>query len=192
MNILQRFLKKYNHTLLHILLEEWLGWLTRSLPAPIGFVARWLVYRTLFKGMESFCWIYPNVYLTHTYGIQVGKTFGVNSGAILDGRGGITIGDDAMIGPNVVIASSNHNYQQLDFPMSRVDHVMAAVVIGSDVWIGANAVITPGVRIGDGAVVGAGAVVTKDVAPYTIVGGVPAKVIGNRKTSNHSPIIDTE
>ena len=69
---------------------------------------------------------------------------------------------------------------------------MAAVVIGSDVWIGANAVITPGVRIGDGAVVGAGAVVTKDVAPYTIVGGVPAKVIGNRKTSNHSPIIDTE
>ncbi len=190
MSYLQRFIKKYNRSILHILLEDWLGWLTRSLPAPLGFILRWMVYRALFKQMGSFCWIYPNVYLTHTYGIEVGKTFGINSGAVMDGRGGIKIGDDVMIGPNVVIASSNHDYQQHALPMARVDHVMAPVQIGNDVWIGANAVITPGVTIGDGVVVGAGAVVTKDVDAYCIVGGVPAKVIGHRQAGVQPSVME--
>ncbi|RBP64205.1 acetyltransferase-like isoleucine patch superfamily enzyme [Brevibacterium sanguinis] len=105
--------------------------------------------------------------------IRVGERVFVNSGCRFQDQGGITIGDDALIGHNVVIATLNHD---LD-PDSRASTVPKPVVIGSKVWIGANATILPGVTIGDGAVVAAGAVVTKDVPARTIVGGVPAKAI---------------
>lgn len=125
--------------------------------------------------------IYPGVFLTHAYGIRVGRSFSINSGAMIDGRGGVTIGDYVMIGPNVVVISSDHDFQQTEVPMATLDHVMAPVTIGNDVWIGAHAVITAGVTIGNGTLVSAGAVVTKDVADYQIVGGVPARVIGDRR-----------
>ena len=84
---------------------------------------------------------------------------------------GITIGDGTLLGHNVVLATLNHDKN----PEKRGNMHPAAIHIGKNVWIGANA----GVTIGDGAIVAAGAVVSKDVAANTIVGGVPAKVIGN-------------
>jgi acetyltransferase-like isoleucine patch superfamily enzyme len=72
--------------------------------------------------------------------------------------------------------------------MTSVDHVMAPVTIGDDVWIGAHAVVTGGVEIGRGAVVAAGAVVTRDVPPHAIVGGVPAMVIGERSAAGAQSI----
>lgn len=103
--------------------------------------------------------------------IHLGERVFVNSGCRFQDQGGITIGDDALIGHNVVIATLNHD---LD-PDRRATTVPAPVVIGARVWIGANATVLPGVTIGDGAVVAAGAVVTRDVAPGTVVGGVPAR-----------------
>lgn len=183
LKLIQRFSKRYNNRILHILSEEYLGWLVRSLPGFLGMVVRWSIYKLLFKQLNSFAFIYAGVYLTHTYGIEAGKSLAINSGALIDGRGGITFGDNVLIGPYAVIASSNHDYRQLDMPISAMDHIMERVSIGNDVWIGAHAVITSGVIIGDYAVIAAGAVVTHDVEPYQIVGGVPAKVIGNRKDS---------
>ena len=96
--------------------------------------------------------------------------------------GDITIGENVMMGPEVVIYQQNHRYDNLDIPMGEQGYTpMESVIIGNDVWIGRRVMIMPGVHIGDGAIIGAGAVVTKDVAPYSIVGGVPAKVIGCRK-----------
>lgn len=105
--------------------------------------------------------------------IRFGERVFVNSGCRFQDQGGITIGDDALIGHNVVIATLNHSLH----PAQRAATEPAPVQVGERVWIGANATILPGVTIGDGAIVAAGAVITKDVAPGTIVGGVPARVI---------------
>ncbi len=180
MHIIKRFMLRYKGHLLHLWSEEFFGWIARSLPGLLGMILRWGLYRMLFAELQSFCTIYPGVYLTHTYGLKVGRGFSPNSGVLIDARGGITIGDHVMVGPYAVIVSSNHEFSQIDVPMATVDHVMAAVKIGNDVWIGAQAVITAGITIGNGVVVSAGAVVTKDVGDYKIVGGVPARIIGDR------------
>ena len=184
MQIIKRFMLKYKGHLLHLWCEEFFGWIVRSLPGLLGMILRWGLYRMLFAELKSFCTIYPGVYLTHTYGLKVGKSFSPNTGALIDARGGIDIGDHVMVGPYAVIVSSNHDFRQMHVPMAAVDHVMAKVTIGNDVWIGAHAVITAGMTIGNGVVVSAGAVVTKDVDDYQIVGGVPAKVIGERFVNN--------
>ena len=182
MHAISRFIRCYRAHIFHLWIEEYIGWVVRSLPGLMGMTIRWGFYRILFKKIESFALIYPGVYLTHTYGIHVGRSFSINSGALIDGRGGIRIGDHVMVGPYAVIVSSNHDFKQAQVPMMTLDHVFNPVIIGNDVWIGAHAVINSGVKIGNGVLVSAGAVVTQDVADYQIVGGVPAKVIANRKS----------
>ncbi|HEY7985617.1 MAG TPA: acyltransferase [Methylophilaceae bacterium] len=100
---------------------------------------------------------------------------------IADCGGEIRIGDHVMIGPNTVIRSSGHRYDRPDIPMVEQGHKPGKITIGDDVWIAANVVILPDVKIGSHAVVAAGAVVTHDVPEYAIVAGIPAKVIRNRK-----------
>ena len=91
------------------------------------------------------------------------------------------IGDCVMIGPDVIVIGKLHHTDSLDIPMiDQGDYEKAPIVIREDVWIGARAIILPGVVIGTGSIVGAGAVVTRDASPYTVVAGVPAKVIGHR------------
>ena len=181
MHAFNRFRKTYGKKLMHLWIEESLGWLIRNIPGFTGLVVRGLAYRMAILKLKSFPLIYSGVYFSHSYGIEIGNKFSINTGAHLDGRGGIKIGDNVMIGQYAVIVSSEHRLDQTDKPMNMLDHVFDPVSIGDDVWIGAHSVITSGVRIGTGAVIGAGAVVISDVSDYTIVGGVPAKVIGNRK-----------
>lgn len=103
----------------------------------------------------------------------VGERVFINMDRKFQDQGGITIDEGALIGHNVVLATLNH---LLD-PERRAGMTYAPIHIGKNVWVGANATVLAGLTVGDGAVVAAGAVVTKDVAPNTIVGGVPAKVI---------------
>ncbi len=107
--------------------------------------------------------------------IRLGRNVFVNSGCCFQDHAGIEIGDGTLIGHQVVIATLNHATD----PARRADMIPKAVKIGKNVWIGAHATILPGVNIGDNAIVAAGAVVTKDVASNTVVGGVPAKKIKN-------------
>jgi acetyltransferase-like isoleucine patch superfamily enzyme len=160
--------------------EEYLGTLLRPLPGFEGFTLRWLLYKSLCRHLGGFCYIYPGARLSHVYGMSIGRNFHVNAGAYLYGRGGLTIGDHVMVGPNAVIVSSQHRWDDPRVPMVLLGHQLAPVTIGSDVWIGANAVVLPGVHVAEGTIVSAGAVVTQDTAPYTIVGGVPARVISER------------
>lgn len=96
---------------------------------------------------------------------------------------GVTVGDDVMIGKNLKIFTSNHKTNRTDIPMRLQDFCeLSPLTIGNDVWIGDSVIITPGCcRIGEGSILAAGAVVTKDVEPYSVVGGNPAKVIRYRK-----------
>lgn len=101
---------------------------------------------------------------------------------IFAGTIGVFIGKNVMIAPHVVIAAGNHDYHSLEKPMRFSEaYSTGPIIVGDDVWIGANCTITDGVTIGEGAVIGANSVVTQNVAPFDIVAGVPARVIGNRK-----------
>lgn len=91
----------------------------------------------------------------------------------------IVIGSDCMIAPFVYLVDSDHGIERA-MPMNQQPNKVESIVVGSDVWIGAHAVILKGVTIGDGAIVASGAVVRSDVPAYSIVGGVPARVIGER------------
>lgn len=109
--------------------------------------------------------------------IFLGERNIINFGSLLDGRHyEIRTGNDVSIGPEASILSLGHDPQSPDFADQGGD-----VIIGDHVWIAYRAVILPGVRIGEGAVVAAGAVVTKDVEPYAIVAGSPARKIGERQ-----------
>ena len=181
MNPFSHYFRQYKLRLFHIVAEEYLGWISRSLPGMFGFVCRFLVYKLLLKKLDGFCLIYAGVYLTHTYEIRLGRHVAINSGAVLDGRGGIKIGDYTMIGSHSCIVSASHGYQKGFVPIALQKQQMKPVTIGNDVWVGANTTILGGIKIGEGAIIGANAVVTKNVAPYTIVGGVPARLIRKRK-----------
>jgi len=94
---------------------------------------------------------------------------------LLDGRTGLHVGDNVSISEQVIVFTLDHDPASPDF-----EERGAPVYIGDRTFVGARAVVLPGVTLGEGAVIGAGAVVTRDVAPFTIVGGVPARPIGQR------------
>jgi len=107
--------------------------------------------------------------------IRIGDHTAINRNCYLDGRAGITIGSSVSISPEVYVMSLSHDAQSADFrPVGR------EVVIEDYVWIGSRAIVLPGVTLSKGCIVGTGSVVTKDVPPYAVVAGVPAKQIGER------------
>ena len=105
--------------------------------------------------------------------IRIGRRVFINSGCRFQDQGGVTIGDDCLIGHNAVFATLNHD---LD-PSRRTDLHPAPIVLGDNVWIGANVTILPGVTIGDDAVIGAASLVTKDVPAGAVAVGAPARVV---------------
>lgn len=127
------------------------------------------------KEVDESVTIFPPLYSDFGKNIVFGKNVFVNSGCCFQDQGGIVIGDETLIGHNVVLATINHGLH----PKERAANYFAPITIGKKVWIGANATIIQGVTIGDNAIVAAGAVVNKDVPDNTVVGGVPARVIKN-------------
>ena len=121
---------------------------------------------------ESFG-LFPPFYADCGKNIHIGKQVFINMGCKFQDQGGIYIGDGALIGHNVVLATLNHAKS----PKDRGTMIPAPIHIGKHVWIGSNSTILPGVTIGDGAIVAAGAVVSKDVPENAIVGGVPATIL---------------
>ncbi|TFJ93223.1 DapH/DapD/GlmU-related protein [Lentibacillus salicampi] len=107
--------------------------------------------------------------------IKIGKNVFINSGCRFQDQGQIIIGDQSLIGHNVVLATINHDYN----PLNRGTMYLKPIVLKERIWIGSNATILPGVTVGENAIVAAGSVVTRDVEPNTIVGGNPAKFIAN-------------
>lgn len=112
--------------------------------------------------------------------LSIGNNSGVGINANI--QGDITIGDNVMMGPEVAIYTVNHCADRIDIPMN-VQGITPEkpVVIGNDVWIGTRVIILGGVKVGTGSIIAAGSVVTKSIPAYTIVAGVPAKVVKVRK-----------
>lgn len=114
--------------------------------------------------------------------IEIGDHVGLNTNVHINAndRGEIVIGTGVLFGPNCVIRASNHIYDDPQIPIRLQGHTGGRIVIEDDVWVGANVTVIGGVRVGAGAVLAAGAVVTQDVGPGDVVGGVPAKLIRRR------------
>ena len=125
--------------------------------------------------------IYPGVWIAPGRNLIIGKKVDLAKDVIITTGGGVNIGDRTLIGYRTQILSSNHIIPPLGQYFLDSGHEHLPILIGDDVWIGANCIIVAGVSIGDGAVVAAGSVVTKAVPRNAIVGGVPAKVIKFRE-----------
>jgi acetyltransferase-like isoleucine patch superfamily enzyme len=110
-------------------------------------------------------------------GIRIGRDSLIGEYSVIRGQGGVQIGDRVYTSPFTQIIAVNHVFDDPNRPFVEQGITAEGIIIEDDVWLGAGAIVTDGVRVGKGAVVAAGAVVTKDVPPHTVVGGVPAKPI---------------
>lgn len=125
-------------------------------------------------------YILPGTTLCYPYKMEIGYNVFINRNAYITARANITIGDNVLIGPGVIINSGMHRYKDKNKLIRDQGHEIKPIIIGNDVWIGANAVIMPGVFIGDGSVIGAGAIVTRSIPSYSVAVGIPARIIKER------------
>ena len=135
--------------------------------------------------LEYRCSLEHGIYFNAAGGHSTGRTITVGAGTFIGSGCEFNAIESIRVGQNCMIASGsrfidhNHGFE-LGTPIKLQPEVSDPIVLGSDVWIGVNSVVLKGVTIGDGAIVAAGSIVTKSVEPYTIVGGVPAKLIRMR------------
>lgn len=123
---------------------------------------------------------YPGVWICTGRNLEIGDDVDLALDVLITTDGGVKIGDRTLVGYRVQIISGNHVVPGQKGRIFNAGHVKKPVVIGSDVWIGANSIILPGVTIGEGSIVAAGSVVTRDIPPFVYAAGVPAKIIRER------------
>lgn len=188
--------------MIKIIINEFIDWIEgilSFLPGKLGTLIRLLWYRYRWKKLvnvrvrplsqfvspkniqfEGGASLGKGAFFTAEGGeINIGAKFSCNTNLHINASGGgiISLGQNVLIGPNVVMRTSNHNFLNRTKNINEQGHNSGDIKIEDNVWIGANCVILPNVHIGEGAILAAGAVVNKDVAPYTVVGGVPASKI---------------
>ncbi len=186
-----------------------LRWLLAATPTRLGVFLRRAAYRPFLASGRLFD-VAEGVHIEGLGNLSLGEGASVSTGCAIYcpnapvrlgrrcylnrnvrlgsiGDAPLTLGDNVMVGPNVVMDTSRHNSARTDLPMQDQGLSFAAISVGDDVWIGANAVVTCGVSIGRGAIVGAGAVVTRDVPDFAVVGGVPATIIRMRGSAPDGP-----
>lgn len=173
LGLVQAFKKIFNRFFSYILdIELLVVRITGFIPV---YTIRWLIYRASGIKISSKAHIHMGAQFFYPAGVEIGEGTIIGQNAFLDGRESLKIGKHVDIASDVMIYNSEHDISAEDFQA-----ISAPVEVGDYVFIGPRVIILPGVTIGKGAVVAAGAVVTKDVPPFAIVGGVPAKVIGER------------
>ena len=170
-----------------------------------NLITRFLVPKllsALFYMIRDRCQINPTANVQLSSKIRLGRGTTIKQYAIINTSGGrvhlgkecnlgqfsiistrtkdVILGDYVRMGPHITIIAANRIFEAIEIPILKQGHSEKGIRIGNDVWIGAGSTIVDGVNIGDGVVVAAGSVVTKDVPPCSIVGGVPAKIIGKR------------
>lgn len=154
------------------------------LPHPV----RYWIFKTLLKHLGANSMIDYETYFRYPWKISIGDNVSINRGceffgSMVAGGAYISIGNHCALAPRVRVLSATHDYRKLDLPDEA-----KSVFIGNYVWIGAGATILPGVTIGDGAVIGASSVVTRDVAPFSIVAGNPARFVKLRDFENEHTV----
>jgi maltose O-acetyltransferase len=139
------------------------------------------LYGSFFKKVGSGLAVHDNVLIKYPDEITLGDHVTINPGCILVGKGGLTIGHNAMIGAGTKIVTTSHVTTRTDIPMRLQGMTSTPIVIEDDVWCGFDVIVLPGAVIRQGCVIGAGSVVTDEIPEYSIAAGAPARVIGSRK-----------
>jgi len=131
---------------------------------------------------------------TNPGNITLGDNCSLPNHTLIDGTGGVTIGNGVIFAPEVCVYSGSHNFDSPDLNALPFDNIIIAapVVIGDYVWVGRRAMILPGVKIGTAAVIAAGSIVTKDVPEYAVVGGNPAKILKYRNVERVQHLLSQE
>jgi acetyltransferase-like isoleucine patch superfamily enzyme len=150
----------------------------RNTNGKLGLLFRYILFRNLVKECGVNVSIHPNVYLVDVDKISIGNNVSIHSMCYIDGVGGLFIGDNVSIAHNTSILTTNHGWSDRSLPIKYNEQIDLEVIIDHDVWIGCGCRIMPGVTIGTRSIIAAGAVVVKNVDANSIVGGVPAKLIG--------------
>ena len=156
--------------------------LSRFIIINIGYIPsiglRTRLYKMLGADIKSRVVIHYRTEIRFPYRLTIGKGSIIGDNVILDARNTLRIGDNVNLSSNVSIYTEQHDYRD---PLFRATDVKRKEVeIGDRAWLGSNVIVLPGVTIGEGAVCCSGCVVTKDVAPFDVVGGIPAKTIATR------------
>jgi len=185
MEILRALISDLRNRLVWI---RWFEGLVRPMPGQLGVVLRRRMIGGRFGRAGTGLVIYPGALVVGPENLHVGDNCRIGRNNLLQASGGIELGNDVLIGPDVKIWSLNHVTSRLDVPIWEQGFEFKKVVIGNGVWIGANSFVMPGARIGDHVVIAAGSVVSgKPVAPYSILAGNPARKIGSREERQRSP-----
>ena len=173
-------MKSVKNLLIHGVYIGFYG-LFKYMSIPFSNFLRYFVLKLFMKKLQS-TYISDGVTIWFPYRVTIGKNSSLNQGCILSGLGGIEIGNNVRIACYTTIYSADHNFSKPDESIKEQGYSLSKIIIEDDVWIGASVNINKGVSIGKGAVIGAGAVVTRDIPPYAVAVGNPAKVI---KYRNH-------
>lgn len=163
--------------LLHTQVEALVIGLVSWVPTVFGMLLRNLFYRAIGMKAKGFCWIQPGVMFVNIHKLKVGRNFACNSGTYINALGNIEMGDDVLIGSNVTISAGKHDIEGRDRSVFSRPAVPSSIYFGNDIWLGAGVVILPGLNLADGTVIGANSVVTKDTDSYSVMAGVPARLI---------------
>jgi acetyltransferase-like isoleucine patch superfamily enzyme len=187
-DVFRQFLSRFTVKKLFVFwLDQWAIVFPGLVPGLVGIILRTCYFKLVAKKIHGLFFVRPFVRIEHSYGLTVGKNVHINYGTYIEARGGVTLGDNVLIGPNCTIVSFNHTL----FPIENSARIngpihLAPVIIGDNVWLGANCVVLPGITIGNNCIAAAGAVITENVPDNTIVGGVPAKVIQREKKAHET------
>lgn len=159
-----------------------IGVLQEAYNKGVFFCARWRArcWGLFLKRIGKDVSMLKGVLISSPAGVEIGDNTILMQNVALSGEGGLKIGDFVMLAAYARVQTSNHGYEDFKRPMMRQPLLKGPVVIEDDVWLGTRAVVLPNVRIGRGAIVAANSLVTKDVKPYSIVCGVPARFAGYR------------
>ncbi len=148
-----------------------------QIPSRISFKSYWRVSGLFHSGAHLKVQPHAKIVAYQDAKIDMGNNVLIGSFSTIVAKQRITIGNDVMLADYVVIRDHNHRYDIPGVPFNKQGSVNKLITIGNNIWIGTKATIVAGVTIGDNCIIGANAVVTKDVPPNSIVGGIPAKVI---------------
>ncbi|EKQ82537.1 transferase hexapeptide repeat protein [Leptospira kirschneri serovar Grippotyphosa str. Moskva] len=189
-----------------LIVEELLSYLNGIIswiPGRLGSKLRYFYFSKRLKKIGDNVHFHHGVEIDCFENISIGENCGVGAFAFFSAFGGeirignevflnrnvhinasiggiIDIGDRCLIGPNVVFRTANHNFDSIELPIQKQGHKIDNIILETDVWVASNVVLVGGIRIGKGSVIAAGSVVTKDIPSYSVVGGVPAKIIKKR------------
>lgn len=153
----------------------------RYFPFKLGLYLRRTLYRPFFKKLGRGVRIFDAVVIKYPDQIEIGDYVTINQFCYVVGLGGLSIGDNVMMGAGSKIATTKHNFQAVDVPMAKQGLSLEKIIIADDVWMGFNTVILGGSEINKGCIVAANSVVnSKSFETYSIIGGVPANIIGKR------------